>query len=132
MVSRRADILYYRNERGRNAAPPMPCPHFLPSHPLDRPVGHRVPLGKLWAGSCDAGGSPDEDTVASRCNAGYARRRCPWFPPLTEADAVRFSPSARGDLFILERAGAPFAYGPLADIAPGTTLARQAQAWKST
>ncbi len=98
----------------------MPCPYFSPERRLGPPRTF-VPLGDLWAGSCVADGAavqPDEGTVSSLCNMGYARGRCPCYPEGGAADAVRFSLAAdRGGIisvrFAVERAYLPLAHGTL-------------------
>lgn len=98
----------------------MPCPYFRPERRLGPPRTF-VPLGDLWAGSCTADSAapqPDESTVSSLCNVGYARGRCARYPEGGGADAVRFSLAAdRGGAisvrFAVERGYLPLAHGTL-------------------
>jgi hypothetical protein len=95
----------------------MACPHFDPG---ERLAGSSGSLGDLYSGQCRADNSarPDEQTLADRCNLGYARGRCLRFPENGGPDAVRFSVS-RDDLsgirilYSFERDHRPFAHGAL-------------------
>lgn len=120
----------------------MPCPYFRPGRRLG-PSRSIVPLGDLWAGECTAGAAavePDENTVSSLCNFGYARGRCARYPGTGGADAVRFSVAAdRGGVlslrFAVERDYLPLAHGTLVfsdgRVTPEPTplLRRQAEAY---
>jgi hypothetical protein len=97
----------------------MACPYFDPGARLPGSGGS---LGDLYAGLCRAetGRSlqPDEQTVADRCNLGYARSRCPHFPQDGGPDAVRFSVklddgAAIRVLYTFERDHRPFSNGAL-------------------
>jgi hypothetical protein len=97
----------------------MACPYFDPG---ERLPGLSGSLGDLYAGVCraDAGDArrPDDETVADRCNLGYARGRCEHFPENGGADAVRFSVnrddrSAIRVLYTFERDHRPFSNGAL-------------------
>ena len=72
----------------------MACPCFYPGRRLGPPRSI-VPLGDLWSGQCRAPGrepaSPDRHTLLERCNLGYARGKCAWFPEAGCPDAVRFT-----------------------------------------
>ena len=82
-----------------------------------------LPLGDVWAGECRALPSPipalQDTSLDHSCALGYARGRCPRFPPGNDgADAVRFT--IRGDdgarlqlLYVLERDHHPLAHGGL-------------------
>ena len=96
----------------------MACPHFRPETRLPHPTGTApAPLGDLYAGACaNSDQVPDEDTVRELCNYGYARGRCPRFPPDSPADAVRFSVTRHGGgstdgLWAIEAAHHPHAWG---------------------
>jgi hypothetical protein len=97
----------------------MACPYFDPGERLQGSGGS---LGDLYAGLCcaESGRSrqPDEQTLADRCNLGYARGRCPHFPQDGGSDAVRFSVklddrSAIRVLYTFERDHRPFSNGAL-------------------
>ena len=93
----------------------MACPYFDPG---ERLPGSSGSLGDLYAGQCRAGGEPDDQTVAGRCNLGYARGYCEHFPDNGGPDSVRFSVK-RDDragiriLYSFERDHRPFATGAL-------------------
>lgn len=120
----------------------MPCPYFRPDRPLG-PPRTIVPLGDLWAGECMAEATavkPDENTVSSLCNLGYARGRCARYPENGGPDAVRFSLAAdRGGVlslrFAVERDYLPLAHGTLVfsrgkvTPEPAPLLRRQAEAY---
>ena len=107
-----------------------------------------LPLGDFWDGVCQAQTSgnpwrPDEDTVLSLCNIGYARGCCARFPHADGPDAVRFAVSGDDGFsvrlhYTLERDHHPYAYGPLefrrkegvlAETSISELLARQAEAY---
>jgi len=96
------------------------CPFFEPLERLHEGAT-RLPLGDLWRGVCRAEAAPftpDESTVSELCNMGYARGRCPRYPPADAGDAVRFLIARdREDLirieYIVERDHHPFGHGAL-------------------
>jgi len=105
----------------------------------------RTPLGELWSGLCCASGTRAE-VAHDACNSGYARSRCPHFPPESPHDAIRFHVAAEnGDLirlqYIYEREWWPREHGTLeysraqgqvtADIG-GDLLRRQAAAFAAS
>ena len=97
----------------------MACPYFDPGERLASASGS---LGDLYAGHCRADGAqswlPDDQTVADRCNLGYARGRCTHFPPDDGPDAVRFCVASLDSgairiLYTMERNHRPFSSGAL-------------------
>ena len=97
----------------------MACPYFDPLERLPLASGS---LGDLYSGLCRASADrpfrPDEQTVADRCNLGYARGRCPRFPQDSAADSIRFTIAARDAaairvLYSLERDHRPVGAGAL-------------------
>ena len=94
----------------------MACPYFDPG---ERVSGSSGSLGDLYSGQCRAGGwRPDQQTIADRCNLGYARGSCSHFPADGGPDAVRFSVSADDNtlikiLYSIERDHRPFSSGAL-------------------
>ena len=94
----------------------MACPYFYPADLL-RGDFARSPLGGMCGGTCraDEGGAfrPDDATLESFCNFGYARGLCPRFPEGAPFDAVRFSLGRDGTriVFVLERDYAPARHG---------------------
>jgi hypothetical protein len=97
----------------------MACPYF---DPAERLTGSGGSLGDLYAGLCRAdterSRQPDEQTVANRCNLGYARGCCAHFPQDGGPDAVRFSVklddgAAIRILYTFERDHRPFSNGAL-------------------
>jgi len=97
----------------------MACPYFDPGERLPLLSGS---LGDLYAGRCRADAhelwQPDEETVADRCNLGYARGRCPHFPADEGPDAVRFCVAKHDHaairvLYTMERNHRPFSNGTL-------------------
>jgi hypothetical protein len=131
----------------------MACPYFDPVRPRTIAIGApgaMLPLGDDWVGLCRATTGqpwePDEASLATLCNLGYARGSCPRFPADEGdrgPDAVRFTIS-RDDggsvevYYVVERDHHPFAHGGLefsraaaAFIAPppAETLHRQARAY---
>lgn len=81
-----------------------------------------LPLGDAWDGLCGADANapwePDEVTLVSCCNMGYARGCCSRFPSGEGPDAARFT--IAGDsadtvrlYYVLERDHRPLAHGPL-------------------
>ncbi len=118
----------------------MACPYFLPK----QRIGHagwnpapRLPLGDAWSGSCQAPGAeafePDEDSLRTFCNYGYARGRCSHFPAQAECDAIRFSVIGNEPLKILyvrEKDGAPIEHGEVRDDSGDRILETQATAFR--
>ena len=100
----------------------MACPYFEPTGTLedhDRwSVAPRLPLGAAGDGLCHAGAQssrPDEDTLRSYCNRGYARLGCPHYRG-DAADALRYSiefdrDGILGIIFVEERNYGPAAFG---------------------
>jgi hypothetical protein len=91
-----------------------------------------LPLGDAWDGVCRADPAstwePDEITLLSQCNMGYARGCCARFPDGDGPDAARFTISADGPealrvYYVLERDHRPFAHGPLEYLRAGGSLA---------
>jgi len=110
-------LCYYTSE--------MACPHFhavKPRSQTDNSNTAMLPLGDAWEGTCravpESPWNPDEITLRSWCNLGYARGACAHFPADEGPDAVRFT--IMGDdagslrlYYVLERDHHPFAHGPL-------------------
>jgi len=79
-----------------------------------------VPLIDPWQGECRAATEPavpDDDTVRTRCNSGYARGACPRFVE-GRGDAVRFhaqanSPGSFRILYSYERDCWPAGHGDI-------------------
>ena len=97
----------------------MACPYFDPEERLPLSSGS---LGDLYAGRCraDAQSSwqPDRETIADRCNLGYARGFCSHFPDGEGPDSVRFAVSKHDGaairvLYSMERDHRPFLNGAL-------------------
>jgi hypothetical protein len=118
----------------------MACPYFhavKPRGQTDNSRSAMLPLGDAWDGLCganpDGPWEPDEITLLSICNMGYARGCCPRFPPGDGPDAARFTiaadtPETLRVYYVLERDHHPWSHGPLEfsrDGAPfaGTTAA---------
>jgi hypothetical protein len=103
----------------------MACPHFHAVEPrsqTDTSHTAMLPLGDAWAGVCravpDAPWDPDETTLLTLCNLGYARGACAHFPADDGPDAARFSVmrddgACLGLYYVLERDHHPLAHGPL-------------------
>jgi hypothetical protein len=102
----------------------MACPYFdavLPRSQTDRSRSAMLPLGDTWDGVCRAADSPlqpDEATLLSLCNMGYARGRCPRFPTGDGPDAARFTiaaaePETVRVYYVVERDHRPWSHGPL-------------------
>jgi len=103
----------------------MACPYFHPVKPRSQTDNSRsamLPLGDVWEGLCravaDAPREPDEATLLSYCNMGYARGCCSRFPAGDGPDAARFT--IAGDdrdalqvYYVLERDHHPWSHGPL-------------------
>ena len=103
----------------------MACPYFDPVRPRTIATGApgaMLPLGDDWVGLCRATTGqpwePDQASLATLCNLGYARGSCPRFPEGDGPDAVRFTIS-RDDgrsievCYVVERDHHPFAHGGL-------------------
>jgi hypothetical protein len=103
----------------------MACPYFDPVRPRTVAIGARgamLPLGDDWVGLCRARAGqawePDEASLATLCNLGYARGFCQRFPADEGPDAVRFTISrddgrSVGVYYVVERDHHPFAHGGL-------------------
>jgi hypothetical protein len=103
----------------------MACPCFRAVSPrtqTDHSRSAMLPLGDAWDGVCgaqiDSPWQPDEVTLLSRCNMGYARGCCPRFPADEGPDAARFTIVSDGAAnlrlyYVLERDHRPWAHGPL-------------------
>jgi hypothetical protein len=101
------------------------CPYFhavKPRAQTDTSRSAMLPLGDAWDGVCRANAEspwePDETTLRSRCNMGYARGCCPRFPVGDGPDAARFtiaaeSPETLRVYYVLERDHRPWSHGPL-------------------
>src|SRR5260370_16766992 len=98
----------------------MACPYFDPG---ERLPGSSGSLGDLYTGLCraDSGSAwqPDDETVADRCNLGYARGRCAHFPATGGPDSVEFSVSKH------EPAALRLLYSPEWVLRPITTCTLQ-------
>lgn len=100
----------------------MACPYFFPlseAEGLKQPA--RSPLGVIYHGRCELGGSGAGDA----CNFGYAAGRCAVFPCDAEADAVRFTTLNGRTLYVLEKTFSPVRHGDIEELQG--TLARQAE-----
>jgi hypothetical protein len=103
----------------------MACPYFhavKPRSQTDNSRSAMLPLGDAWDGLCranpDAPSEPDEITLLSICNMGYARGCCPRFPSGDGPDAARFTiaadtPETLRVYYVLERDHHPWSHGPL-------------------
>jgi hypothetical protein len=110
-------LCYYTSE--------MACPYFQavkPRRQTDRSRSAMLPLGDAWDGVCranpDSPCEPDEITLLSHCNMGYARGCCAHFPAGDGPDAARFTIAADGPetlrvYYVLERDHHPWSHGPL-------------------
>ncbi|MEI9970944.1 MAG: hypothetical protein WDO73_02210 [Ignavibacteriota bacterium] len=74
----------------------MACPYFhavKPRAQTDSSRSAMLPLGDAWDGVCrahpESPSNPDETTLQSCCNMGYARGCCPRFPAGDGPDAAR-------------------------------------------
>jgi hypothetical protein len=115
----------------------MACPYFdavSPRSQTDRSRSAMLPLGDAWDGVCraapDSPSTPDETTLVSYCNMGYARGCCARFPAGDGPDAARFTISAGGAAtlhvyYVLERDHHPWAHGQLEFSREGAALADQ-------
>jgi hypothetical protein len=103
----------------------MACPYFhavKPRSQTDNSRSAMLPLGDAWDGLCaadpEAPWEPDEITLLSICNMGYARGCCPRFPSGDGPDAARFTiaadtPETLRVYYVLERNHHPWSHGPL-------------------
>jgi hypothetical protein len=103
----------------------MACPYFdavKPRRQTDSSRSAMLPLGDAWDGICRAAPAspcqPDEATLLSLCNMGYARGACAHFPADDGPDAARFTIAADTAetlrvYYVLERGHHPWAHGPL-------------------
>jgi len=110
-------LCYYTSE--------VACPYFQAVNPRSQTDSSRsamLPLGDAWGGVCranpDSPREPDEFTLLSHCNMGYARGCCPHFPSADGPDAVRFTiaadtPESLRLYYVLERDHHPWSHGPL-------------------
>jgi len=126
----------------------MACPYFRavkPRRQTDRSRSAMLPLGDAWDGDCranpDSPCEPDEITLLSYCNMGYARGCCARFPPGDGPDAARFTIAADGAAdgtadgpdgpetlrvyYVLERDHHPWSHGPLEFSRTGSAAANQ-------
>ncbi len=69
----------------------MPCPLFLPSHPLGEINPGASPLGDLFTGVCqgDPAYAIPREMLRKGCNYGYAREHCA-LAKQAEADSFCF------------------------------------------
>jgi len=123
-------LCYYTSE--------MACPYFhavKPRSQTDRSRSAMLPLGDAWDGVCgvnpEVPWQPDEVSLFSCCNMGYARGCCPRFPAGDGPDAARFTIAADGPgmlrvYYVLERDHHPWAHGPLEFSRDGAARAGQA------
>jgi len=103
----------------------MACPYFHAAKPraqTDNSRAAMLPLGDAWEGVCraipESLWEPDETTLLSCCNMGYARGCCARFPAGDGPDAVRFTiagddPQGLHVYYVLERDHHPWSHGPL-------------------
>jgi hypothetical protein len=103
----------------------MACPYFhavKPRSQTDHSHTAMLPLGDAWEGVCravpDTPWDPDETTLLTLCNLGYARGSCARFPTGDGPDAVRFTiagdhPGGLRLYYVLERDHHPWAHGLL-------------------
>ena len=100
----------------------MACPYFFPTSKAEgarQPA--RAPLGVVYEGRCDLGGTVSLET----CNFGYGRGICDAFPSDSVSDAVRFTRLGDRTIYILEREYLPVRHGDVNTLTG--TLARQAE-----
>ena len=110
-------MCYYTSE--------VACPYFQAVNPRRQTDSSRsamLPLGDAWDGVCcanpDSAWQPDEVTLLSHCNMGYARGCCSHFPAADGPDAVRFTiaadtPESLRLYHVVERDHHPWSHGPL-------------------
>jgi hypothetical protein len=103
----------------------MACPYFQALKPRlqrDNLRAAMLPLGDAWDGVClaipDSPSEPEETTLLSCCNMGYARGCCARFPEGDGPDAARFTiagdnPQGIRVYYVLERDHHPWSHGPL-------------------
>lgn len=103
----------------------MACPYFHAVKPRSQTGGSRsamLPLGDAWDGVChvhpETAWEPDEITLLTLCNMGYARGCCARFPADDGPDAARFTIARDGPdtidiYYVLERNHHPWSHGPL-------------------
>jgi hypothetical protein len=117
----------------------MACPHFYAvkmRSQTDHSRTAMLPLGDAWEGVCRAvpgqPSEPDDTTLLTLCNLGYARGCCGRFPEDDGPDAVRFT--IAGDdaaglhlYYVLERNHHPLAHGPL-ELSPAGAVLDQPSA----
>src|SRR5580698_3348897 len=115
----------------------MACPYFhavKPRRQTDRSRSAMLPLGDAWDGVChanpDSPCEPDEITLLSHCNMGYARGCCARFPAGDGPDAARFTIAADGPgtlriYYVLERDHHPWSHGALEFSRTGSAAAGQ-------
>ena len=115
----------------------MACPYFQAVNPrrqTDTSRSAMLPLGDAWDGVCranpDSPCEPDEITLLSHCNMGYARGSCAHFPAGDGPDAARFTIAANGPdtlrvYYVLERDHHPWSHGPLEFSRTGVAVAGQ-------
>ena len=101
----------------------MACPYFdavKPRCQTDRSRSAMLPLGDAWDGICRAAPEspwqPDETTLLSLCNMGYARGCCTRFPDGDGPDAARFTIAAAGPetvrvAYVFEHNHHPWSHG---------------------
>ena len=101
----------------------MPCPYFLPLDRLEAGIAARFPLLDPYRGECHAlpaPNTPDEVSLLSLCNMGYARGRCEHFPLGDGPDAVRFAAGPNGTVrYAREKNHFPYDAGELVEGAEG-------------
>ncbi len=104
----------------------MACPYFYPlAEAVVERQPARVPLGVLYQGRCENGGSGQHEA----CNFGYGRHKCDAFPPDAEADAVRFTALNGKTIYILEQDHLPVRHGEVADLPE--PMRRQAEVFQN-
>jgi hypothetical protein len=137
-------LCYYTSE--------MACPYFDPIERRSNACEGRdamLPLGDSWAGLCraipDHPAPPEDTSLRTLCNIGYARGACSRFPAEDGPDAVRFTIARDagdtvGIAYVVERDHHPFAHGRLEFLpatgtlagVPADLLSRQALAYAAS
>ena len=128
----------------------MSCPYFEPVEPRGHDASAHLamlPLGDSWTGICLADpqhpAAPEDASLQTLCNIGYARENCRRFPTGAGPDAVRFAITSDdgahiGVFYTLECDHHPYGHGPLeyrrdigcfVETPPVAALSRQAQAY---
>lgn len=103
----------------------MACPYFYPEGRIDvSPKPARAPLGDVFHGRCELGGSSKWE----HCNFGYASGCCDTFPKDASIDAVRFSCVNGDTIYILEKNHMPVGHGNALTL--NGAKARQAQVFR--